>query len=119
MRNVDIDAHDVCERVGHAGELCYRCGEGLDFRFKPSECDHQCEVISFVDVHHFDSDAPSMADMRVHCGNCGVPFRFKGLPCGIGFDKPMVSLGATELRVPMEAATAENHPLGPPIRQGN
>lgn len=111
MKNVDIDAHDVCERDGHAGEPCYRCGEGMDFPFKPSDCDHKCDAISFVDVNHF-ADGRGMADIRIRCGDCGNPFRFKGFRCGVSLEEPTVSVGATELRVPMQAATADNHPLG-------
>ena len=42
-----------------------------------------------------------MADVTVKCADCGTPFRFIGLPAGIDFKSPMVSVNGEELRAPI------------------
>lgn len=44
-----------------------------------------------------------MADIRIKCMDCGLPFEFVGVPdCGMMFDKPMLSPDAQELRQPIK-----------------
>ena len=52
------------------------------------------------------------ADIRIKCADCGVPFRFKGLPGGSSPSKPMVSINGEELRAPMEPAYVEALVIG-------
>lgn len=47
------------------------------------------------------------ADVKVSCVDCGLPFRFIGLPAGNHFAEPRVSVDGTELRAPIEPATHE------------
>jgi hypothetical protein len=42
-----------------------------------------------------------MADVRITCTGCGVPMRFIGLPAGMDYNSPCVSVGATEGRFPV------------------
>lgn len=42
-----------------------------------------------------------MADIKVCCHECGQPFEFLGLPHGLSFYRPTVSIDGQELRVPL------------------
>lgn len=39
------------------------------------------------------------ADVRIKCDQCGLPFRFIGLPCGIDLNGAAVSIDGTEARL--------------------
>lgn len=43
--------------------------------------------------------------ITVKCRDCGLPFRFIGLPAGNHFAEPRVSMDGIELRAPLEPAT--------------
>ena len=47
------------------------------------------------------------ANTAVRCADCGLPFRFIGLPAGNDPAAPRVSVDGKELRAPMEPATHE------------
>ena len=51
-----------------------------------------------------------MADIRVACAECGEPFQWLGLPVGVNYDRPMVSVDGTEIRAPIWPA---HEPPGP------
>lgn len=42
-----------------------------------------------------------MADVRMKCVRCGTPFRFIGLPAGMDYNSPCVSVDACEARMPI------------------
>lgn len=44
------------------------------------------------------------ADVRIQCVDCGVQFRFMGLPYGFHYGEPRLSADGTELRAPIEPA---------------
>lgn len=49
--------------------------------------------------------------IEITCTECGIPFRFIGLPAGNSFQQPMVSIDGTELRAPLEPAAHQKfHP---------
>lgn len=53
-----------------------------------------------------DSHLPTgevRADIRIACGQCGLPYKFVQLPAGYKFDAPTISADAAELRVPILA----------------
>lgn len=53
-------------------------------------------------------------DITVHCGDCGLPFRFTGLSFGSSFAEPRLSADGLELRAPIEPAYVREilgHPL--------
>lgn len=54
-------------------------------------CD--CTVNRLEDVGRFN------VDVRVRCEQCGVPFRFIGLPCGSDLNGAAVSIDGTEARL--------------------
>lgn len=41
------------------------------------------------------------ADITVHCGACGVPFQWVGVPGGLAPDHPTCSVDNRELRAPL------------------
>ena len=41
-------------------------------------------------------------EFKVSCKQCGQPFRFKGVPVGLSFARPMMSPNGEELRCPIE-----------------
>lgn len=43
-------------------------------------------------------------DVRICCVDCGLPFRFVGLPAGHHYAEPRVSVDGLELRAPLEPA---------------
>lgn len=66
----------------------------------------KCEHLNFVcecDVNRLPTkeggpiERYSM-DVRVKCADCGIPFRFIGLPCGVDLNGAAVSIDATEGR---------------------
>lgn len=57
-------------------------------------------------------------DVRVKCAECGLPFRFMGLPFGSHYAEPRLSADSEELRAPIEPAYTKEV-LGMPIKAGN
>lgn len=57
------------------------------------KCDHE-EFEAKVDVNRLTDSGRFMADIRIKCKQCGEPFRFLGLPCGVA-----VSADGTEARI--------------------
>jgi hypothetical protein len=55
-----------------------------------------------------------IAEVRVNCNACGEPFRFVGVPAGISFDQPRVSLGELTLSAPIRPQSAPDGPSGLP-----
>lgn len=39
------------------------------------------------------------ADVRINCAECGIPFRFIGLPAGVDLNGAAVAIDATEARL--------------------
>lgn len=63
-----------------------------------------CEHKNFeadVTVNRIEDIGRFMADVRVRCVDCGTPFRFVGLPAGMDYNSPTVSVDATEGRFPI------------------
>jgi hypothetical protein len=63
-----------------------------------------------------------MADVRIRCAECGVSFRFIGLPAGLDLRSPTVSVDATEGHFPILPRGAvlselEGTPIGFSVRK--
>lgn len=61
-----------------------------------------CKHESFeakVDVNRLTDSGRFQADVRIRCVDCGVHFRFLGLPCGLDLDGAAVSADAQEARL--------------------
>lgn len=69
---------------------------------------------AFVDVNRVGTgDTPDgrpaafVADIRVNCAACGEKFRWTGVPAGLSYAHPMVSVDETELHAPLRPASAD------------
>lgn len=55
-----------------------------------------------VEVNRLEDTGHVVADVRIHCTACGLPFSFVGPPLGMLMSGPAVSVDRTELRIPIE-----------------
>jgi hypothetical protein len=58
------------------------------------------------------------ADVHINCADCGLPFRFMGLPFGSHPTEPRLSADSLEMRAPIEPAYAIEI-CGQPVVSGN
>ena len=61
-----------------------------------------CKHLNFscnVDVNRIEDIGRFVADVRITCDDCGIPFRFIGLPAGMDYNGACVSVDATEARL--------------------
>ena len=88
-------------------------------------CPHM-NFMADVDVARITSDDGVVyrysADVKVKCNDCGLPFRFVGLPVGLDFNSPTVNVDATEARLPLAPkgevlSELEGTPIGFSIRK--
>jgi hypothetical protein len=71
-------------------------------RYAPADCPHE-GFSAIVAVNRLTDSGLFIADITIHCVQCEQPFRFiGGLPAGLRFDTPSVSIDETELHVPIE-----------------
>lgn len=85
------------------------------------KCKHEsfvCEVM----VNRIEDVGRFHADVRVVCDQCKTPFRFIGLPAGLDYNSPTVSVDATEARMPIAPkgevlSELEGGPVGFSIRK--
>ncbi len=64
-------------------------------------CDHK-EFQGHVTVNRLEDRGLFMADVQVRCVQCKTRFRWLGLPRGLSFSQPMISVDGFELRGPIE-----------------
>ena len=76
-------------------------------------CQHE-EFISTVTVNRLDDIGRFSADVNIKCNQCGLPFRFIGLPAGVDLNGAAVNGDATEARL----AIAPKGEVIPPIEGG-
>lgn len=71
-----------------------------------TDCAHE-DFDSEVTINRLADQTPMvfMADVKIRCRTCGSPFRFKGLPGGMNFERPMCSPEAHEARLPIEPSS--------------
>ena len=65
-------------------------------------CTHTKAHRAEVKVGFMEDSGRFIADVTIVCADCGEPFRFLGLPAGVSFERPMVSIDSCELHVPIE-----------------
>ena len=70
-------------------------------KMKPEDCRH-FEFTAQVQVNRLKDSGKFIADVTIHCLDCGSPMRFVGLHAGISFERPTVSIDELELHVPIE-----------------
>lgn len=62
------------------------------------KCEHK-EFAAQVAVNRIEDTGRFSADIRIQCVECGEPFRFLGLPCGVDPNGAAVSVDGTEARL--------------------
>ena len=75
-------------------------------------CDHK-NFRAAVDVCRLTADTDPelivgfVADVKINCAECGMPFEFIGLPTGLSVtnSRPMVSMDGKELRAPIKPSS--------------
>lgn len=76
-------------------------------------CPHENFAASVGVNRLTESDEPGaavtayIADIRASCADCGEPFRWIGVPCGVMPGQPMCSVDETELHAPMRPASSD------------
>lgn len=63
-----------------------------------NDCDHP-NFHAEVTVNRLADTGRFQADVTINCAQCGIPFRFIGLPCGVDLGGAAVSIGGTEARL--------------------
>lgn len=63
-----------------------------------NECQHK-DFIANVAVQRLEDIGRFQADVRITCSECGIPFRFIGLPSGLDLNGASTSADATEARL--------------------
>lgn len=58
-------------------------------------CEHK-QFLASVNVNRLEDCGRFMAGVRVQCEECGQPFSFVGLPCGLNLDGATVSVDGME-----------------------
>lgn len=61
-------------------------------------CEHG-DFAASVTVNRLEDSGRFEADVRITCTQCGVPFRFLGLPAGVDLNGAAVSVDGTEARL--------------------
>jgi len=61
-------------------------------------CEHH-NFAADVTVNRLEDSGRFTADVRIECADCGTPFRFIGLPCGVDLNGAAVSVDGTEGRL--------------------
>jgi hypothetical protein len=78
-------------------------------------CEHKrAHIINCVIVNLRDTTG-FMADVKIRCADCNMPFRFRGLPAGASTTVPMVSVLGDEARLPIEPLDMDG-PLRPGLQ---
>jgi hypothetical protein len=67
----------------------------------PKDCVHD-NFHADVRVARIEDVGKFVAEIRVTCVTCGEPFRFVGVPAGLSYAQPMVSIDGLELNAPIE-----------------
>ena len=55
-----------------------------------------------VDVNRFEDTGRFLAEITVTCADCDLPFRFKGVAAGLGWERPSCSIEGLTLNAPIE-----------------
>lgn len=90
------------------------------------ECEHRNFTASVAVARITHGDGGQVyryqADVRVNCVDCGLPFRFIGLPAGLDLDGAATSVDALEARLAIAPkgevlSEIEGTPIGFSIRR--
>lgn len=64
-----------------------------------------------VSVNRFDNGPPYMAEVHIKCADCGLPFEFLGLECGVDTHGAKVSVDGQEARLAIIPKGLQPSPL--------
>lgn len=80
-------------------------------RTESSSCEHinflADVVVSRVTVGEGGPVGEFVADVKIACADCGLPFKFVGVKQGLSYDEPRVSVNDQELRAPIQPDLGE------------
>lgn len=85
---------------------CPKCGT-IGLKIDPASCPHMNHNIyaSIARIQKSDAEPETIiaytADIRIECHECRQPFEFIGLPNGMSYYRPTVSINGLELRAPI------------------
>ena len=65
---------------------------------------------AYVVVNRLEDSGAFVADIRVKCAQCELPFEFPGLPVGLSCANVTVSWDGQELRVPLKPSDSKFFP---------
>jgi hypothetical protein len=73
-------------------------------------CEHktfsaQCAVARVEDIGRF------VLEVKISCMGCGTPFQFIGIPPGLSYESPTVSVDGLEAHLPVCAQGVQPTPL--------
>lgn len=74
------------------------------------DCPHD-NFKAHVKVNHITDTGKYVADVTITCDRCNLPFQFLGLPPGISFKNPTVSLDGLEAQLPIAPKGTASSPL--------
>lgn len=67
----------------------------------PADCQHE-QFAACASVTRLEDTGRFICELRVVCVQCREPFRFKGMPPGLSFEVPTVSIDGLEANLPIE-----------------
>ncbi len=73
-----------------------------------------CKHMNFeasVGVARIEDKGRFMAEIRIHCKDCGLPFQFMGLKPGLDFNGATVSLDGLEASIGIHPQGQQPNPL--------
>ena len=73
-----------------------------------------CRHMNFkanVNVARLEDSGRFMADVRITCTDCGLPFQFNGLPAGLATNGAAVSVDGLEARLSISPQGSVSSPL--------
>lgn len=66
-----------------------------------AKCEHP-DFNVFADINRIIDIGAFVADVRISCKDCGLPFEFIGVSAGLSYEKPMASVTAQEIHLPIK-----------------
>jgi hypothetical protein len=75
-----------------------------------SDCIHP-DFHATVTVNRIEDSGQFLAELKIHCLQCGLPFQFLGLPLGLDMRGAMMSIDGREARLAIAPSDRVFHPL--------
>lgn len=95
--------------VEHSPEFCHE-RPAPDIRY--IGCQHVNFTV-FADINRIVDKGAFLAEIRIVCRDCNLPFEFVGVDAGLMFNRPMASPDAQELRAPVRPKGSDVLPAIP------